>query len=208
MKENRGTTVLLTVIGVATLLVAVVGATFAFFTAQVTDNNPNNTNVTVTAATLGTVTFTHGDTITLNPAYPGATGNIDFTVTADAASTVPVDYDVYLVTTTNTVADGRTETNNLVATLTGGPAGATINLNNTPLTTANYAASSEVLIASATLQPTTTDTWNLAVTLNETGAEQNDDQGRAYAATLKVVASTQYTQGENGAAVYVAPQQP
>ena len=207
MKENKGTTILLTVIGVATLLVAVVGATFAFFTATVSDQNTNQTNVTVTAATLGTITFTHGNTITLNPAYPGATGNVDFTVAADAASTVPVDYDVYLVTTTNSVASGRSETNNLVGTLTGGPTGATINLTNTPLTTTNFAASSEVLIGSGTLQPTTTDTWNLAVTLVETGAEQNNDQGRAYTGYLKVVASTQYTQGQNGAAVYVAPQQ-
>jgi len=192
MGEKKGTTVLLTVIGLATLLVTLVGATFAFFTAQVDDRNANATNVTVTAATLGTVTFTHGDTITLNNAYPGATGSIDFTIKADDASTEPVDYEVYLVTTANSVADGRTETNNLVATLTG-PNGATSNLSSTPLTIANYGVNSEVLIGSATLAAKTTDTWNLTVTLNETGAEQNDDQGRNYAATIKVVTAHKYT---------------
>ena len=34
MNENKSNTLLLTVIGVATLLVAVVGASFAYFTAQ------------------------------------------------------------------------------------------------------------------------------------------------------------------------------
>ena len=44
MKDNnKGTTILLTVIGVATLLVAVVGATFAYFTAQVKYVTPPTT---------------------------------------------------------------------------------------------------------------------------------------------------------------------
>lgn len=44
--ENRKNTILLTVIAVATLLVAVVGATFAYFTAQGGDDVTKNINVT------------------------------------------------------------------------------------------------------------------------------------------------------------------
>ena len=67
MKDNRGTTILLTVIGISTLLVAVVGATFAYFSATVVETDPDKDgqDVVVQAATVGTITFTHGNTIDL-----------------------------------------------------------------------------------------------------------------------------------------------
>lgn len=43
MKEGRNNTILLTVIGIATLLVAVAGATFAYFTAQTRYNDQSST---------------------------------------------------------------------------------------------------------------------------------------------------------------------
>lgn len=52
---EKKNTMLLTVIAVATLLVAVVGATFAFFSLQVTGTS--GTNGTVTAAKVGTATI-------------------------------------------------------------------------------------------------------------------------------------------------------
>ena len=39
MNNNRTNTLLLTVIGVATLLVAVIGASFAYFTAQLSEKS-------------------------------------------------------------------------------------------------------------------------------------------------------------------------
>jgi len=51
MENNRQNTLLLTVIAVATLLVAVIGATFAYFTANVT-NQETASSVKLTAATL------------------------------------------------------------------------------------------------------------------------------------------------------------
>ncbi len=50
--NNKRHTILLTVIGIATLLVAVVGATFAYFTATVS-GNASNDNVQVQTATYG-----------------------------------------------------------------------------------------------------------------------------------------------------------
>lgn len=48
--DNRKNTILLTVIAVATLLVAVVGATFAYFTAQGGDTSTSNASVTTSTA--------------------------------------------------------------------------------------------------------------------------------------------------------------
>lgn len=69
---EKKNTILLTVIAIATLLVAVVGATFAYFTAQVTTNNDDQNNVDVTTAALATATMDLGPQVTANDIYPGA----------------------------------------------------------------------------------------------------------------------------------------
>lgn len=72
MNENGGksSTILLTVIGIATLLVVVVGATFAYFAAQVTGDD-TSTSVLITASSQGTnITFTGGEDISLTNIYP------------------------------------------------------------------------------------------------------------------------------------------
>lgn len=209
MSEKKGTTVLLTVIGIATLLVTLVGATFAYFTAKVEESdNSVDTDVTVTAATLGTVTFAHENQINFcdedeaQPCliYPGESDSVDFSITSAANSTAPINYEIYLLTETNTVAQGKTETSNLVATLTAPgttEAGYESLLNATPLATGTYKTgdtTTGVKIGEGVLQPGgASDTWTLNVTLNEINDEQNDDQGRIFKGSLKVVAGTKYT---------------
>lgn len=62
MKDNSKTnTLLLTVIGVATLLVAVIGATFAYFTAQVSGSETTST-VKMNAGTLS-INYVNGNAI-------------------------------------------------------------------------------------------------------------------------------------------------
>ena len=62
--ENRKNTILLTVIAVATLLVAVVGATFAYFTAQ--GGTTARTPVNVTTAQTSNGSFQTSGAITIN----------------------------------------------------------------------------------------------------------------------------------------------
>lgn len=73
METNKQNTALLVVIAVATLLVAVVGATFAYFTAQ--NNNAAASTVTVKAGIM-TIKYADGsDAVNLkttNPVQPGA----------------------------------------------------------------------------------------------------------------------------------------
>lgn len=63
--------VLLTVIAVATLLVAVVGATFAYFTATSTTDDGNETTTSATTAQLATLTWTAEETGRSPQVYPG-----------------------------------------------------------------------------------------------------------------------------------------
>lgn len=205
MGEKKSSTILLTVIGIATLLVTLVGATFAYFTAGFDEQYQNGDNdgkdVIVTAANLGEITFAHGDTVTLNNVLPGDSDTKTFTISA-AQATVPIDYVIYLDTTVNSVATGKTETPNLVAKLTSSNATATSLLDGTTgksiLSTTNYAPDNseetKVEIGRGKLAVGVSDTWTLTVTLNETEGPQNDDQGRAYTGTIVVEAATQYTQ--------------
>ena len=93
--ENRKNTILLTVIAVATLLVAVVGATFAYFTAQ--GGNTVQQNVTVESSRTSNGSFvTYGQiAISANQEnfYDGAgdltdsaTGSVTYTSSETAAS--------------------------------------------------------------------------------------------------------------------------
>lgn len=69
MKEGKNNTVLLTVIGIATLLVAVVGATFAYFSAQLSGTESQSTMV-IQATNGGSSTLDGGDAITVENIYP------------------------------------------------------------------------------------------------------------------------------------------
>lgn len=183
MGEKKGTTVLLTVIGIATLLVTLVGATFAFFTATVDDQNEGTNNVVITAANLGTITYSHGNQIVMDNIYPGATKNVDFSVESAAGTTADVDYEVWLVVEENTFT-----TDNLKATLTLPASNTTATLNNFPAggSLKGFTTGNEYKIATATNKAVSTDTWNMSVVLTETNLPQNDDQGRVFRARIEV----------------------
>ncbi len=85
---EKKNTILLTVIAIATLLVAVVGATFAYFTASVTTSG-NETNDSVTTKSLASATVVVGDAISEDSAYPGfsALRTVEITGAGSADST-------------------------------------------------------------------------------------------------------------------------
>lgn len=99
-KMEKRNTVLLTVIGLATLLVAVIGATFAYFTAQVTSSGASASQ-DVTTVTLGGTTLTFESAAKnfsyLN--YPGGLGVIGSNVVfkKEATSGKP-DSNTYMAT--------------------------------------------------------------------------------------------------------------
>ena len=113
MKENnKGSIIILTVIGIATLLVAVIGATFAFFTARIDYvNEPTQAVVESTSTML--IQFETKNSIVYKDVIPGRPTNSDannklvFTLTSDANLTSATAYNVYLVIDNNTFTDGE-----------------------------------------------------------------------------------------------------
>ena len=204
MAEKKSSAVLLTVIGIATLLVTLVGATFAFFSAQVANSEDSvDTDVVITAAKLGSIVFDHTNAINLSNAYPGDTQTIKFSVNQEEASTADVKYNVYLVVESNNFI-----TNNLTGTLTA-PEGDTSKMTSASLiSTGTYANSEKVLIGTGTLEAgeqADSDEWSINVTLTETNEEQNDDQGKVFQARIEVElegASGEVTQQYTQESVY------
>ena len=70
MKEGKGNRILLTIVAIATLLVAVVGATFAYFTAVLTGEE-NKTTVKVISGSIG-IEMPESSIITVANTYPQA----------------------------------------------------------------------------------------------------------------------------------------
>lgn len=111
MDNNKGQTIFLSVIGIATLLVAIIGATFAYFSITVTGNEQAS-SIFVTTATLGQINFVDGTQINMEKVNLTKGGDDEsrtkkFTVqnTAETALTSPVKYGVYLKITTNTISE-------------------------------------------------------------------------------------------------------
>ena len=91
--DNKKNTILLTVIAVATLLVAVVGATFAYFTAQ--GGEAASKNVTVQTGTAGNSSFAidgainiYADATSFAQGKDNATGSSNGTVSFTAPGAV------------------------------------------------------------------------------------------------------------------------
>lgn len=68
---EKKNTILLTIIAVATLLVGVVGATFAYFTATVNTKNEENSTTNIKTSTLVSAAMDFGSLVTSNNALPG-----------------------------------------------------------------------------------------------------------------------------------------
>jgi len=81
-ERKGGSAVLLTVIGIATLLVAIVGATFAYFTATVSGDT--GSSITIQTATLS-ISYNDGNALQVTGVQPGWTADKTITITNGTA---------------------------------------------------------------------------------------------------------------------------
>ena len=189
MNENGGksSTILLTVIGIATLLVVVTGATFAFFAAQVKGDD-TATSVQIKAAADGTaITMTGFDQITLAGIYPKADAwvkdkEVSFTLPKVDQSTTVSSYSFDLVVTSNDFkADYLTFTfakKSLSANVSGESGTATKTAINGTTGVTNIAHGKVARNADTTVK------YNLNVYFDEKNENQND--GKAHTAVFYV----------------------
>lgn len=183
MDNNKGQTIFLSVVGIATLLVAIVGATFAWFSATVTGNDTAS-SVTVQTATIG-ITFTDGNELSIPNALPGSYKTKTFTVAAAEGSTIDqnfaINWDVLKFDFVNK--------EDLVYELSGvssltEDAGTLVTKTETAMPTEVGTAE----IGKGTVKPNETQTYTLKVTFKETNSNQNSNQGRNFTGKIQVAA--------------------
>ena len=169
MTENKGQTIFLSVIGIATLLVAIIGATFAYFT---TSMGGTQGTVKATTAKIGAASFT-AQSVSGTAVLPGWTSEAK-TVTVELE---PSDYDVKYTCTLNMTENPLTD---LTLTVAGTNAQTTVN-GKLKTGATNTVIASGTLAKSATKQ-TVTMTYTLS--FPETGADQGTQQGKTIAGTV------------------------
>lgn len=103
--NNKGSIILLTIISVATLLVAVVGATFAYFNISMNGRN-NDTTIEVTNGSLSTE-FNDNSSFSFGAAQAGTlVASKSFTINGLITGSSNLNYEVDLKINNNTYADG------------------------------------------------------------------------------------------------------
>ena len=187
--------IILSVVAIATLLVTIIGATFAWFSVQTSGNV--NASTEIETANLGTVTFANGNTAEAvgNDIYPGWSNEaITFSVTS-ANTTEPIGYTITATVTGNTtLGSALTYSMSCVSTGSGVCASA---VNSAPTSTTTYTGTL------ATGNDTHTYTVNMS--LPETGVNQNTLQNKSYKVVFSVALSneaTQYTASGSSRTVY------
>ena len=187
MGENKGQTIFLSVIGIATLLVAIIGATFAYFTTTMTDAGTKKTGSQIKTAVLKPVTFTVTPGESLTDVFPGASFN-PTTVEVDAGE-LPQDTTISYVCTVSldsqagTPGDGTPgkalEPTDIEwsATAVGETGVTNVNLGTT------------TTFSGTLVNGTPKDTWTVSATFKNIDDNQNALQGAT--ATIQVACSLQ-----------------
>ncbi len=207
MSEGKNNTVMLTIIGIATLLIAVVGATFAYFSATLTGTDSEK-EYTVRSATVGTE-FNGGADITATGIYPKAEawGTKTFSIKTTATKGVSTKYKITLVIDDNdttedaTISDGaghvkRFQANALSYTLTATEANAA-SKGTMPTATETQIAdpSKDIVFGDATIYGNdtqeVTQTYTLSMFFKDTGEDQNANQGAQFKGHIAITEITQ-----------------
>lgn len=182
MDDAKGQTIFLSIIGIATLLVAIIGATFAWFSITVTGND-NPSDIVITSGTLGQVSFVDGTNIEINNLMPGTFTTKTFTVSqTDTEATGKISYNIVLNVKDNTLtpnANGQ-----FVHSLksSGNTNGGTLaTLLSTPVPTKS------IVIGSGVIEGYEVHTYEYTIGLNNINEDQNQAQGKTFSGYLSVV---------------------
>jgi len=195
MKESKGNNILLTIIGIATLLVAVIGATFAYFTA-VLSNNETGTSITINSGTLG-ITFVGGSSINIQNIYPrgnpaalvatDAWATKTFSVMGNTTAAANINYALALSVNSNGFSADALKYTLAVdpGSSTNGNKAPAISATSVPTTPGSYSIGSSCYFAGPT-GGNVTHTYILSIFFPDTGSNQNTDQGKTFEAHVEI----------------------
>ncbi len=217
--ENNKNSIVLTVIAVATLIVAVVGATYAFFQAQ--GGTQTTAAVTVKTGTAGVASFGTFADITIeanqtnfasggNDITKTSTGTVSWTAPGAAGTQTPSEsdrkfcYNVNFVISSNTFvksAANTTPVNELEFSAKKGTSTiidkmTLVNLTSGAAVTGTInipttsGGSDLKHVLSANAGASASDSWTFTVTLKNQNFNQNDNAGKAFAGSVQFTKAT------------------
>ena len=192
MGEVKGQTIFLSIVGICTLLVAIVGATFAWFSITVTGNE-NPTDIIINSGTLGQVNFNDGTAIDIKSLMPGSFTTKTFTVSqTDPTATGKISYNIVLNVKANTltpVAEGAFIHSLKSSGNTNGGTLATMNESEVPV--------NSFIIGSGVIEGYESHQYEYTIGLKNLDINQNAAQGKTFSGYLSVVLTNDGLQSNN-----------
>lgn len=229
MENNKGQTIFLSVIGIATLLVAIVGATFAWFSTTIEGNQAGNTT-SVTAVQMAKVVFSQSSATSLTDGYPNETATTEFTITApdfkSADDNATIDYIVNVSNSGTMLWNPAANEGAGAAVAQAGDLSYYLTCEHTSgdltgtgasIATTGLVATSAEAVAGTTdvagnnngsLKSEEVHTCTYTLKINETGNDQNYLQGLTATSTITVVIDEETSRFTAGGANYSDPVQP
>lgn len=206
--ENKNS-IVLTIIAVATLIVAVVGATYAFFQAQ--GGTAVSKDVKVTTGTAGMTTFSIANAISIEANqtnFASGKGDLTSSTTGTASFTAPSQvgtaldaadlkscYTVTVNISSNNFVYTSGSTPELVLDVTKGSTKVINSLDITNRTTnvqipTASGGSTYVHTLQTTAGQTITDNWTVQVTFKNLSSDQNSNAGHTFSGSLSFAKAT------------------
>ena len=192
MSDVKGQAIFLSIVGICTLLVAIVGATFAWFSITVTGNE-NPTDIVINSGTLGQVSFNDGTTIDIKNLMPGIFTTKTFTVgQTDPTATGKISYNIVL----------NVKSNNLTPVAQGAFVHSLRSSGNTNGGTIATMEESEVptdsyVIGSGVIEGYETHQYYYTVGFKNLNVNQNAAQGKTFSGYLSVVLTNDGIESSN-----------
>lgn len=192
MGEVKGQAIFLSIVGICTLLVAIVGATFAWFSITVTGND-NPSDIIINSGTLGQVNFNDGTAIDIKSLMPGSFTTKTFTVSqTDSSATGKISYNIVLNVKANTltpVAQGAFVHSLKSSGNTNGGSLATMMESEVPV--------NSYIIGSGVIEGYESHQYEYTIGLKNLDVNQNAAQGKTFSGYLSVVLTNDGVQSGN-----------
>ena len=192
MGEVKGQAIFLSIVGICTLLVAIVGATFAWFSITVTGNE-NPTDIIINSGTLGQVNFNDGTAIDIKSLMPGVFTTKTFTVSqTDPTATGKISYNIVLNVKANTltpVAQGAFVQSLKSSGNTNGGTLASLQEGEVP--------ENSYIIGSGVIEGYESHQYEYTIGLKNLNVNQNAAQGKTFSGYLSVVLTNDGIQSNN-----------
>lgn len=191
MGENKGQTIFLSVIGIATLLVAIIGATFAYFTTTM-NNEGGTTGSSVTTTKLTAATFTVEAGAAKTGLFPGDSFNDTKVIVDGTSANLTGEMKLPYICTVTLVNSATNPSGKAIANVEWAASKTGVTGTKAKLDDQHKTFTGE--LSATNLK----DEWTITANVQETGGNQDNEQGATANLEVSCIAQAgdlQYTAG-------------